>query len=713
MKRSALLTLAVSLTLGYGTLAWADAATDKLVDELAGRAEVRTRPEAELKADYAKAVQYLVAEQLSSTDLGRQGKGHQDIERMAFEACKPGREASRAAVCAAMAASLKPETPAHARIWLLRILENTGREEVVDAVAALLGDTDAVVRQRARCALQNNPTPKAGEALLAALSKAKGTDLVGIINGLGFREQANAVTALAPRLGDADAAVVVAAAAALGQIGTADAADAIAKVVPMTASKAQVLDAWLKCAGSLAAHAELPKAVEIYKACFAPGMSLPIRAAALRGRVMIETGEGLTATIATGLDDKDEYLQTVAASLTGSLPAKAGSQLISSKKAALKPAVVAIMIRAMAERKDVLGAPLLVELAKGQEPTLQLAALDGLGDCGDGAVVVVLAEAAATLQGPSQQAARNSLERMSATNVDAAILAALPKAESKVKQEYCRALGVRRAVSAMPMLLDMAGKDADPAVRADAIKAVGSLGSIKDVDALLVILVSPKSDAEGKSAEDAISGVISRVHDADQRATPLLAAVDKAGKAKASILQLLGRTGSDKAVAVLRAAAKDADKGIQTAAIRAMGEWPNDGMADDLHALALASQDQTQQVLAIRGLTKALSYVNTRKPADVVKLYGDVLAIARPDERKGILSGLSNISTIDAFKLSAGQIEVAGVQNEAMSACVKIGRDIVGKYPQEVGPVAKKILDMAKDERIKRAAAEILDRIKK
>ncbi|MGA2499228.1 MAG: HEAT repeat domain-containing protein [Tepidisphaeraceae bacterium] len=326
MKRSALLTLAVSLTLGYGSLAWADAATDRLVDELAGRAEWRARPEAELKADYGKAVQYLVAEQLSGTDLGIQGKGHQSIERMAFEACKPAREANRAAVCAAMAASLKPETPAHARIWILRILENTGREEVVDTIAASLGDADAVVRQRARCALQNNPTSKAGEALLAALPKAKGTDLIGIINALGFRKQVTAVTALAPLLSDADAAVVVAAAAALGQIGTAEAADAIAKVVPTTAAKPQVLDAWLKCAGSLAANAEFPKATEIYKACFAPAMSLPIRAAALRGRVTSEAGQRagavfvqpdalrdralaeadgrITAAITAGLDDK-------------------------------------------------------------------------------------------------------------------------------------------------------------------------------------------------------------------------------------------------------------------------------------------------------------------------------------------------------------------------------------------------------------------------
>ncbi|MGA2499229.1 MAG: HEAT repeat domain-containing protein [Tepidisphaeraceae bacterium] len=394
------------------------------------------------------------------------------------------------------------------------------------------------------------------------------------------------------------------------------------------------------------------------------------------------------------------------------MPAQAGTQLINSKKAALKPAVVAIMIRAMAERNDVLGAPLLVELARGPEPVLQLAALDGLGDCGEGSVVAVLAEAAAKLQGPPQQAARNSLERMSAANVDTAILAALSGAEPKVKQEYCRALGARRAVSAVPVLLDMAGKDADQAVCADAIKAVGSLGGIKDVDALLAILIAPKSDAEGKSAEEAISGIISRVHDADQRATPLLAAIDKAGKAKASILQLLGRTGSDKAVAVLRAASKDADKEMQTAAIRAMGEWPSDGMADDLHALALASKDQTQQVLAIRGFNKALSYQNTRKSADVVKLYGELLPVARPDERKGILSGLSNISTIESFKLVAGQLDAPGTQNEAMNACVKIGRDIVGKYPQEVGPVAKKIRDTTKDERVKGTATEILDRVK-
>ncbi len=712
MKRPTVLALAISIALGCGWHAMADATTDRLVDELAGRTEWRQRAEAEMKADYGKAVQYLIAEQLVSPDVGLQGKGFHSLERMCFEACRPGREPSRATLCSVMAAALKPQTPAHARVWILRILENTGREESVEGIAGCLGDADAQVRQRARCALQNNPSPAAGDTLVAALAKTIGADRVGIINALGYRKQVSAVPALSALLGDSDRTVASAAAAALGQIGTVEAADALGKVAQGLPPNAQALDAWLKCAASLAGRGETIRATAIHKAAMGTALPLPVRAAALRGLVLTGGNDAAVAAIAAGLEDKEEYVQTVAASLVGTIPAQVGTRLISEKKSSVKPAIVAIMIRAMAERKEPVGAPLLLELARDGDAAVQLAALDGLGDCGDGSVVTVLAGIAGTLQGPPQQAARASLERMTAANVDQAMLAALPGAEAKVRQEYCRALGVRRAVRAMPVLMDLAGKDADPSVRAEAIRAVGLLGGVKEMEPLLAMLISPKSDVEAKAAEDAVSGMISRVRDPDQRAEPLLAVVDKAGKARASILQLLGRTGGPKAVAVLRAAAQDPAKEIQTAAIRAMSEWPNDGLAEDLHAIALATRDQTQQVLAIRGFNRLMSLQNNRRPADVVRLHGELLPVARPEERKALLSGLSNISTIESFRLVAGQLDAPGTQNEAASACVKIGRDIVGRYPKEVGPVVRKILEFSKDERTRRLATEVLGRIK-
>ena len=84
-----------------------------------------------------------------------------------------GREGERADACRRMAQKLGPETAAPARIWLLKQLQFVGRGECVDAVAAVLDDNDAHVRDAARRALQNNPAPEANARLLARLAGSR------------------------------------------------------------------------------------------------------------------------------------------------------------------------------------------------------------------------------------------------------------------------------------------------------------------------------------------------------------------------------------------------------------------------------------------------------------------------------------------------------------------------------------------------------------
>ena len=89
------------------------------------------------------------------------------------------------------------------------------------ALAALLADEE--LASWARIALEAIPGPEADEALREAMGKVEGRLLIGVINSIGVRRDAEAVDGLAERLKDADADVASAAAVALGQIGNAPA----------------------------------------------------------------------------------------------------------------------------------------------------------------------------------------------------------------------------------------------------------------------------------------------------------------------------------------------------------------------------------------------------------------------------------------------------------------------------------------------------------
>jgi HEAT repeat protein len=203
-----------------------------------------------------------------------------------FQAGAPGNEATRAEACQAMIENIGPETAPPARVWLLKQLERIGRGECVEAVAAAMDDKDPHVRDGARRALANNPSPEANAKLLAKLPGAKDSRFkVGLINALGYRADPAGVAAVAKELTNSDQAVAAAAARTLGKIANVEAAKALAAA--RTKAKGDVrfriTDSYLLCADSLLKQGKRAEASVIYTALNKPEESQSVRLAAVQG----------------------------------------------------------------------------------------------------------------------------------------------------------------------------------------------------------------------------------------------------------------------------------------------------------------------------------------------------------------------------------------------------------------------------------------------
>jgi hypothetical protein len=98
-----------------------------------------------------------------------------------------GDAAARLAIERQLAELLKREEATRdCKDFACRQLRIVGTSESVPALAALL--TDDSLSDMARYALQLNTDPSVDKALIAALKKAQGLPLIGIINTLGERE---------------------------------------------------------------------------------------------------------------------------------------------------------------------------------------------------------------------------------------------------------------------------------------------------------------------------------------------------------------------------------------------------------------------------------------------------------------------------------------------------------------------------------------------
>ena len=220
-------------------------------------------------------------ESLKSYNWGSDARALDPLEDAAVAAL--GDAAARKALEARLAAVLEADVSRDAKDFVCRVLRKMGSADSVPALARLLPDKE--LSHMARYALERIQDPAAGSALREALPKVAGPLKAGVAGSLGARRDAAAVPSLIQLLGDGDAATVAAAAAALGEIATLEAASAltaVGKKAPAAARPA-VIDGALRAAESLAAAGKKADAAAVYRACAGDDMPEQVRLAAKRG----------------------------------------------------------------------------------------------------------------------------------------------------------------------------------------------------------------------------------------------------------------------------------------------------------------------------------------------------------------------------------------------------------------------------------------------
>ena len=176
-----------------------------------------------------------------------------------------------------LAAVLTTDVSRDAKDFVCRKLMIIGTAASVPTLAAML--TEADNSHMARYALERIQAPEAADALRDALPKVDGTLKIGVIASLGVRQDAAAVAPLASLLSDSDPAIAGAAACALGDIGSPEAA----KALTTAKSAPAVTDASLHCAESLLAAGKKIEALTIYKKYIGDTQPKHVRLAATRG----------------------------------------------------------------------------------------------------------------------------------------------------------------------------------------------------------------------------------------------------------------------------------------------------------------------------------------------------------------------------------------------------------------------------------------------
>ena len=502
--------------------------------------------------------------------------------------------------------------------------------DVPPVLTAMLGDDSLV--NLARLAL--DPVPGAGvdAAYLDGATRGTGFVRLALVQSLGGRRSGAAVPLLGRLLADSEAGV--AAAGALGQIGSAEALAAL-RGAPDPLAPA-VLAAELRCAQALPGAEAAPALSAMHDNEKVPAV---FRAAAFRGLLSAEPAKA-PERIAAGLAGGDVGLRPVALEAIDEVDAPDMISTLAGRLAQWDSATQVAAIAAFGRKGDPAARPALLAAVHSGDPAIRTAALAAIGAVpGDREAAAALLE---VIAGGSDDArlARQSLARLDGAGVSEFVLAGATDGEGARRLACIEQLGLRQMTDTVPLLLKMR-REPDAAIRTAALGALGIVAPPETQPAIIDWAVSAAEAAEQTRALRTLVSVTERNHDAAARVRPIADALDRAApEVQKRLLLVFNRIGGGPAADCVAAVAARDDAALAEAAATELARWPDKSGVLRLVAVAEKSRLAPVRAAAVQGAVKNIEASLERRSAEQSALVIRLLAVADDAAVRSRLAGL-------------------------------------------------------------------------
>jgi len=683
---------------------------DKLPAKSAGQAEVVYRA---VLAGKGEAVARL-ADMICEPDKGNDAKARYALHGLVTYVCRPGAEAERKLVAAALAGMLDSDRPALVKVFWIRQLQLCGRAEAVGPLAAALRD-EALCEPAAQALLAIGAD---AEVFREALTETPASRRATIVQALGLKRDTKVVPALLKLAADSDGPVRTAAIEALGNIGDARAKETLLQAAGAEGYNRHVAsDACLKLARRLA-EADKPKDAEsIFRSLLkthTKPQDAQVRCAAVRG--LVETlGDNAIDDLLAAMKETDPQVRLTAIAAGADIPGKEATRKWIAAASDAGGQLKASIIELLARRGDAEAFPVVLEAMKGTDESVRLAAIAAAAKLGKDKSIVALV--AALANGDAERsAARRELRRLPGPKASALIAARIASASPRVRGELLGLLAARGASEHLPLVLKHTA-DEDASVRIAAMEAAGTLGNTGTVPKLVELLKAAPDARHRDAAEKALEALCRKVRNPDRTAKPLLEALEGSSvEVRRALLRVLGKVPADAALEAIRRALKDDNDTVRYTALRAIAGWADERAADDLLALAKNASNIKNHALTLQGFIRVVG--DSRKLTSeekVAKLRAAVELARRADEKKQALGKLRNIHTPQALALVAECMDDKPIAQEAASAAVYIAGKMKVEAEDQSSVVLSamaKVLKVAESDRLRKEAHKVASKHK-
>ena len=564
-----------------------------------------------------------------------------------------------------------------------------GTADAVPALVGLLADEN--LNLYGRFALEAIPDPAVDDALRTAAMKLQGRQLVGVLNSIGHRRDAQALSLLTGLVGNPDRAVAAAAAHAIGHLATAEAAaflvEALVKDSPV---KRCLGDSALACAERLAAAGRQDEALALYQTVARADVPKYIQIGALDGQFRLQQ-EAAKDLLLAQIRSEDKAHFQLGLSVARWMPGAEVTAALADELDKLPGERQGLLLRALADREAALPLSTVIAASKSPSPEVREAAIVVLAKLGDANAVGILLDAALSTD-PVAERAKEGLKTLAVPEVDAAILTKLDGADARATAVLVELAGARRIGAAAGKSRESLASG-DQAVRLAALEALGQLIAVEDLELLTSRALAAGDAPEIQVAQAALQTAALRMAEREATAAKLAACLPGASaEHQAYLLELLGRISGKTALQAVTAAAKSSDAALKDDATKVLGQWPNPEAADALLELAKTDPENKYRVRALRGYIRIARQLQLPDDVKLAMFHAAMQTATRDEDKQIALDILSRIPSVSTLHLAASYVDQDGLKAAAADAAGKIAARLVAQHPKEVAEAMHKVV---------------------
>ncbi len=577
-----------------------------------------------------------------------------------------------------------------ARQFACRQLVYIAGLEQVPSLLKLLHD-DAMAHY-ALMVLARIPGRAVDHAMRQALGHLEGKTLLGAVDLLGERQDPASARAVAVYARSADNALAACAMTALARIGTSEADVLLLAEYRRSppARKALFADALLLRADALRQAGRRADAARFYTAVDAASLPETYRAAAWRGKLLLQGDAGADALIAA-MAGPASRRRSVAASLARTLGTAVTTRKLAGALPRLQPDSARLLLDALADRGDRTAVPGVLRMLKSRDERVRASAIRALGTLGGAQAVEQLLAVAADASASQRSLADQALAGLRGKGVDAMLARALSNRKASIQAAALRALTARRGDMPMDRVLALA-RSGQGALFAAAVEALRELGRPTDLEQVLqMVLRRQEADRDRLGAAWL---AIARRCPPERSSSLLEEQLRKAGsqQERVVLLELAGQLGGERALALLISAARDPDPEIQLTALRALSEWPDARPMAILRETVRAKPSGRLRSIAMRGYVRSLGLPGGPDPMRAADLYLEALGMAvNADEKRMVLAGMATVGDRRVLETVMSLTGSSDLRAEAEQAAFSICRLTAGAWPDETRSALQKL----------------------